>query len=70
MTDESTNSLPQLLCSCMRDQTTTVRQPDGKDVSVVQRRVMRVELHGIARFACWWFVIVSGIALLVAVTRM
>jgi hypothetical protein len=70
MIDESTNSLPELLGSCLRDQTTVIRRPDGKDVPIVERRIMRVELHGIARFACWWFVIVSGLAVVVAITRM
>ena len=29
--------------------------------------VVRVELHGIARFACWWFVIWSIIGLVAAI---
>jgi hypothetical protein len=69
MTDE-VNNLLDLARSCLREDAHIIRQKDGTEVTVVERRVVRVELQGIARFACWWFVISSVIALIIAVVRM
>jgi hypothetical protein len=69
MTDEA-NGLLELVKPCLREDAHIIRHEDGTEVTVVERRMVRVELQGIARFAYWWFVISSAIGLLIAITHM
>jgi hypothetical protein len=58
---EQNSGLPELLASCMTENATVIWK-DDISTKEVHYRVVRVQLQGIARFACWWFVIVSSLS--------
>jgi hypothetical protein len=48
----------EILTSCMREKTTTIHPGKNQPpIITVERRIVRVEVHGIARVACWCFVL-------------
>jgi hypothetical protein len=63
------DDLREVVTSCMRDQVTVMRGPNGSNIPKVEYRVVRVEVRGVARLACWLFVILFGIALVGLLVR-